>query len=548
MKILPLCIKNNNYFIKNSTVITKNNEKNYTKPAFCPSTLEYLAFLGGKSMNLKETKEALDKLGGNYPPDIEKRINDSIKKNENKTLIDIHLEKYSDLNKCDTLEEAKFFYPEFNCVVSDSKIKPVKGSFIEEVKNGQNGYFDPDKDLALQLLQIYWRDGFSLNDIKQQFAGKNIDSAFRRFNIPRVDRNYGHYLKFSDKKYNERFTNEMSERMKKLEIKRKANPNREYAKRGPLADEHKRKISEGLERFYLKNPDAAFEISKRTQKYYEEHPEEKDVFSMVLERAWNYPESMSIKKKLSKFLEKQKIDFNIVSTKYAELHKQSKVMKTFWEKNPWAKKIFSKLMTQSWAKQKELMDKNMLSEPIYTCGMLPPAFLIDVAKYNNSEVQDISNYAQYSFFSDEKSSKYYNESENRKNALEVINNYLKDNPEKSFQMADTLVAAINLCIFELCYYEAKSNHRGVTTAFIVENMNNLPSKNGYVDTNDLANVYAAIMELAVKNNDLLPAQILDRDIAVVYSKFSNMTPDERKNFITNAQNKAKEELRKVPRG
>ena len=61
-----------------------------------------------------------------------------------------------------------------------------------------NKYFDSEIDLSLQLLQLYWGEGFSLTDLANQFNGRNIQGTMERLNIPRVDRGYGIYLKLSD--------------------------------------------------------------------------------------------------------------------------------------------------------------------------------------------------------------------------------------------------------------------------------------------------------------------------------------------------------------
>ena len=120
-----------------------------TKRIF-PSTQYMLSFCGGKSLNLADTIKQIDK-HGQYPEGIRESALETLKRGnpERKTLIDIHKDKYRDLYLCNTLEEAKFFFPEFRDVLSDTQVFARNSSFIDSVKKGEVPYFDKDKKASV---------------------------------------------------------------------------------------------------------------------------------------------------------------------------------------------------------------------------------------------------------------------------------------------------------------------------------------------------------------------------------------------------------------
>ena len=289
MRINPISC--NNALYNTNSKINSNNKNNFlqnnNKNLPSVSANYMLAFMGGKSLNLEQTVRQIEQFGS-FPPDIKENAYEIInaKNPDNKTLIDIHREKYDGLNYLDSLDEIKELYPEFSNVLSDKQVEIRSGTFMDDVKQGKIPYFDKNQDIAVQLLQMYWGDGFSLNDLKTQFAGKNINSVFEKLNIPKTDRTYGYYLKFSDKQYNERFTSKMSERLKGQHRENITRKEGVYIPRGPLTAEHKANISKGLIEYYAKHPEKTLELSERQKNFYEEHPEEKIKFSQVMLRAW----------------------------------------------------------------------------------------------------------------------------------------------------------------------------------------------------------------------------------------------------------------------
>ncbi len=371
MQISPLKYSNSYPLLRNNNVKTSKcpEDKGFEQEGIIPATSQYLSFTGGMSLDLSATKKQIDKFGS-FPPDIKEEIQKTLDNGnpEDKTLIDIHNEKYKGLLELETLSQIKEAYPEFKDVVSDTKVTYQKNSFMEEAKNGLIKEIDPEQDLSVQLLQLYWGEGFSITDLTEYF-GKNIHGVLEKLNIPRVDKIYGKYLKLSDKNYNERFSKELSERKKSAEIARIERQEGVYIPRGPLSEEHKAKISEGLKKYYTENPDKIYEMSERQLKYYEDNPVEKEIFSQVLYRAWAYPEAKNIKKSLKRYMS-NKCGENVDIDKLL-VTPNNKKLKQYWEANQWAKERFSICMKKSWKKQKELQKFGLIKEPDYIFNILP---------------------------------------------------------------------------------------------------------------------------------------------------------------------------------
>ena len=138
-----------------------------------PAAFQYLAFTGGYSLNLEKTIERLDilaqKKSNLYPPNIREWAGMILEEgNKNgETLIDIHKKFYSSLKDCFSLKEVKEKFHEFKDVLSDSEVKFSKDSLFESIKKGETEFFDSEEDLSLQILKLYWGEGFSLNDLKK---------------------------------------------------------------------------------------------------------------------------------------------------------------------------------------------------------------------------------------------------------------------------------------------------------------------------------------------------------------------------------------------
>lgn len=317
-------------------------------------------------MDLGQTIRQLDKLAQKnssiYPPNIREWAG-MIMEEGNKTkdtLISIHKKYFANLKNCFNLNEIKVKFPEFKEVISSGDIKASKGSFLDKFNRGELEFFDNDEDLSVQLIKLYWGEGFSLNDLKRYADGFDLYHTMKRLNIPTASRDYGHVLKFSDPEYNERLTREMTEkRLAALDRKAQVEEGEPvYIKRGPLSAEHKQKISEGLKKYYQENPEKIYDMSERQKEFYRLNPEKSEEISRVLNKAWNIFGADRIKAALSKFMKSKGVQtFNPENNPVDLPKEQSKLLKQFWGANEWARKSFSKNMEYAWKKVKEDMNK-----------------------------------------------------------------------------------------------------------------------------------------------------------------------------------------------
>ena len=342
--------------LQNQSDVIKENQL-----APLPSTKQYLAFTGGYSLNLAETIQNLDKLAKKnsniYPKNIREWAGMILEGgNQTKqTLIDIHKRYYESLKNCTSLEDVKINFPEFSDVLSAKEVTFTKNSFGSNVKEGLMEAFDKDEDLSLQLLKLYYGEGFSLNDLKVYAGDTDLFHTMKKLQIPTVSRDYGHILKFSDPEYNERLTREMTYR-RRLAMDAKAQEMGEpvHIPRGALSKEHREHISEGLRKFYENNPERVFDMSEKQKAFYKDNPEKAEEFSRVMKKAWSIFGADRIKTAMSKFMKANKIkDFNPDINPIDIPKEQGKILRRFWATNEWARKSFSKNMEFAWKKIKE---------------------------------------------------------------------------------------------------------------------------------------------------------------------------------------------------
>lgn len=535
MRISPVSF-NRQYEITPNKI--NNKSVNFEQPQIKTTpinTAQYLSFCGGKSLSLEETKTQLDKFSS-YPPDIKEMIEDELQNGnaQNKTLIDIHREKYSKLNDCATLKEAKEKYGEFEDVLSDTEIDYPDNSFIDEVKKGNVKGFDPDKDVALQLLQLYWGEGFSLTTLKNDYAGQNIHGVFAKLNIPRVDRVYGQYLKLSDKDYNERYTKTISERMRSLECKRVSKEGGESIPRGPLTKEHRANISKGLKEYYKNHPEKLAEMSERELEYYREHPEEKEKMSQIMLRAWNYREANSIKKRMSKFMKRPDISNEELSNVF-ENSETRKNLKAFWKQNPWAKEIFSKCMEKSWAKQDELSAMGLIYEPIYSCSGIPTEIKREIKNSLDVEIPNFEKLLDVVII-DPRDIKLPDgeivlHTPEIDMAAEYASNYLRSHDETSHTLADTFNLGLLDAMNQIGKRALKTNGASCPdfkNIFKIwqDNVDKYMSEKGTISANGIKNIYGVLMLYCVGKKDFKSAKQIDDSIEKSYRTVKGSSPTE----------------------
>ena len=380
---------------KNETTSVNNNPVQTSKlPAL--TSAQYLTFTGGYSLDLASTIKNLDKLARKksnvYPPQIREWAGIILEEGNRakETLIDIHKKFYESLKDCFTLEEAKKKFPEFKDVIPSSSVKIQDGSFLDDAVNGRLEYFDTKEDLSLQLLKLYWGEGFSINDLRRYSGGKDISYAMKKLNIPLAEPTYGRILKLSDPEYNERLTREMTaKRLEALDRKaQEATGEPVYIKRGPLSAEHKKHISEGLQRYYENNPEAIYNLSERQKNFYRENPDRAAIFSRVTSKAWYVFGADRIKAALSAFMKKQGVntfDVSKLETPLTVTKEESSAIKKFWAANEWARKAFSKNMTYAWKKVKEEQSV------VYEIHVAPKGFIaqmLDWARKNGIDLRE----------------------------------------------------------------------------------------------------------------------------------------------------------------
>ena len=362
----------NNFKVQNTKANNQKTQNNlvYKQELLIPTTSQYLAFMGGYSIDLKETFKKLN--DEQYPFDIREMIVKELEKGnpENKTLCDIHFEKYDGVLDCYSLDELKEKYPEFMNVQSSFEVLAKEDSFIGKFQQGENEIFATNEDLTLQLIKLYWGKGFSLNDLSNYVAknssdnkGINLYYAMTKLNIPLMDKRYANVLRLSNKEYNEKFTQEMSNRLKEAkEIKKQQQEGEPvYIPSGPLSEAHKQHISQGLKKYYQEHPEKIFELSKRQKVFYQEHPEKAQEMKEIMLYAWRETEEgKSVLKGLKRAMRKN--NFDISPEELANLpeinNKKQEVLKEFWKVNKWACAKMSIAVKKGYANLEEIKAKS----------------------------------------------------------------------------------------------------------------------------------------------------------------------------------------------
>ena len=361
-------------------------------------------FNGGASLKLKATIENLEFLGAQFnkmdtifPPKVKEAAEAIIHAGnpENLKLVDVHKRIFGKLKECSSLEEIKNLFKEdklFDDVKNASDIEFAPGTYGHKLVSGENSYFTKDEDLSVQLIKLYWGDGFSLTDLKTYTEGKDINYLLNKLNIPKRDQHYGAYLKLSDEEYNTRLTREMAEKRMEAMDRKAALAEGEpvYIPRRPYSELHKKHISEGLIRHYQEHPEACYNISQRQREFYERHPEQKLIFKEVLTRAWALKSADNIKRALSMHMSRNGIknfDFANLTNPFALDKKQSVAMKSFWAMNDWARNAHSKNMQYGW----KTVKRDLENPPVffnYPLGLVKDIIAFAKEKGVNLAVED----------------------------------------------------------------------------------------------------------------------------------------------------------------
>lgn len=366
MKIQNISLINFSTKYKNSNIQNKKQNENLTQANYSHfSTAQYLAFCGGYSIDLAQTYEQLR--DEQYPKDIQQAVLKTIQEGnaEDKTLYDIHFEKYKGILDCYSLDELKEKFPEFEGIISANDVEATPESFIGKFQNNELELFHKDEDLTLQLIKLYWGQGFSLNGLSDYIANLSQDKkgiqlrhTLEKLNIPMMNRRYALVLKLSNKEYNEKFTSEMSIRLKEAKEAKlqKAQGEPVVIPRGELSEAHKEHISKGLKKHYQEHPEKIYKMSARQKQFYEENPQKREELSQVTLFAWHKTdEGESVLKGLKKFMKKSGCEITVeeLANPLQITGKKHSLLDAFWQKNTWAKNKFSIAMKKGWANQKE---------------------------------------------------------------------------------------------------------------------------------------------------------------------------------------------------
>ena len=147
------------------------------------------------SFGARTNAQKLEFIGeDNFPNHtILNRYKQGIESGENTNLGDIHFDYYADLLNCETLEEAKELYPEFENVVDAKTLTDnftTRSSFYK-VKNGKYEGLTLE-NLSLKLLQSHYGKANPVNSPDKNFGinGKQLSALLQKLNVKELSKNY----------------------------------------------------------------------------------------------------------------------------------------------------------------------------------------------------------------------------------------------------------------------------------------------------------------------------------------------------------------------
>jgi len=552
----------NNFKIRNKSLDKKealsiNNQVNEKLPM--PKAAQVLAFCGGRSLSLKSNLEQISP--EKFPPDIHEAVIKEVeaKNPQNKTLYDIHFEKYKGVLDCYSLEELKANYPEFQDVISAYDIEAKPDSFIGKFQNDELEMFSFDDDLTLELIKLYWGEGYSLNDLSKFIASLSSDNKginlyypmTKKLNIPLMDFQYAQNLKLSNREYNEKFTQEMSIRLKEAAEAReqKAQGEPVIIPRGELSEAHKQHISEGLKKYYSEHPEKIYEMSKRQKDFYVKNPQKAQEMSEVMQFAWNKThEGQSLARDISKFAKKYKIKISaddLSAPIKLEKEKQD-ILSAFWKKNgSWAAKKLSIAMEKAYKEIKiraDLISGTSVSGVKISYNTFPTKMQKEILKWakdSGYDVKDIKIGMAAIFMQEVKPDSRSFEIERR--TAQLVRRYESIHPE----MADKLATCLHYTLVDLYkdlegfspeLLQALNGEVGklnvlkyAFNAAISREQNSIFNETPYgllpragSDMSDILAVYSAIMFQALTLDTLGFADYMNKKLDDVYDKFLHM--------------------------
>ena len=185
-------IKTYNFHTLNNTVnktVQNPCENTGMKDLYPVSYSNYISFSAGIT-----NKQKLKNIGeDNFPNEqILNRYKQAIINREDIRLYQIHQEYYSDLMKCETLDEAKEKYPEFNDVIDAKDVLYIKKRTFPKVVSEGKVEGLAVEDLSLELLKRHYGQlkGLSVVTAYWNRCQETLVNAFALLNIPIINKKY----------------------------------------------------------------------------------------------------------------------------------------------------------------------------------------------------------------------------------------------------------------------------------------------------------------------------------------------------------------------
>ncbi|MBQ2871536.1 hypothetical protein IJE86_07535 [bacterium] len=347
-----------------------------------------VSFSGGKSLNLSDTMQAIEehenRQGKQLISEELREKADEILENgnpKNLKLKDVHAMVYGDISALDTVEEIREFYTEFESIKSIDETKTRKDSFLSKVKNGEYAYIDPNKDITVQFMNLYWAKGLSLNDIVKYInSGENkgedictssIDQCLSSLGIPVREKTVAHYLKLSDEEANKIITGLISQY-------HKTHPHihlNQTQQREEISHKQYQKKLDRAKQYSIEHPDNIEKMSSAQKAYFAEHPEILLGLKIATSWAWNMGSCKEIRNDFSRFSESYLANPNN-QTKEAK----NGAMKAFWATHPKHKETWAKAINRTWEKLKDDYSQENLKF-LATTKFLPESMEENIKQY-----------------------------------------------------------------------------------------------------------------------------------------------------------------------
>ena len=307
-----------------------------------------------------------------------------------------------------------------------------------------------------------------------------------------------------------------------------------------MTEEQKKALSESMLRYYSEHPERISEMSELRKKFFEENPDEKEIFSLILLRAWGYKEAKPIRKAMSEFMGMRK---NMNAQEASDLLlTPRRNLKGFWAANGWAKESFSKCMKMSWARQKELKLHCLKYDPVYEFDVLPQKMKYNISSQLRAARPVFEESVKYMFpdYSKEESpflvesycDDWYiglmpgDRDSSLYNVQTVMGIILKNGGLNEIQK---LIYSISKSIIETAkdnpeYEKYKNLYKAFYKTVTSQTEQSVPDL--------LLKLYAGVNFEAVRNNDIEFVQKLDKNLNLIYNKTADKKLEEMSSIIS----------------